>query len=386
MKIIIAGSGIGGLTAAIGLAKSGHNVRVLEQASELKPVGAGISLQPNALQALAVLGLDEAVIEQGRQSSVGHLRFANGKSVRDCDFMALLNEVSYLPVTIYRADLLDILFQAAIREGVEILFGHRLESFSTESDCVTVQAGSGRQVQCAALIGADGINSQVRAQLWGDRPPRYSGYVCWRGIVNDSKVVQSIASMNELWGSGARFGFMRCSPDKVYWFATRSTGEVENPDPDWRQTFEDWPNPVPAILEGTPDDQVFYNEISDREPIYPWGKGPVTLVGDAAHAMTPNFGQGGAQAIEDGVMLSLAADNRQASLERAFRRFESHRHPRTRLFVNESRQFGRIAQGGTTFWRFVRNRLLPLTPGSIYLKKLRKQYNFESHMNAFETR
>ena len=385
MKVLVAGCGIAGLTAAVGAARAGYEVEMFEQADELKPVGAGISLQPNALQALSVLELDEAVIERGRQSARALLRFSNGKTVKEFDFMPLLDVYGYLPVAIYRADLLDILAHAALQEDVRIHFGQQVESFVLEGDRVGVSTKSGLQFQADALIGADGINSKIRNQLWGARPPRFSGYVCWRGIVSDSRIVKSVSTMNEIWGTGARFGFMRCSPAKVYWFATRTTADIGSPDPEWRRLFTEWPDPIRSILDLTADDQVFYNDISDRPPIFPWGRGPVTLVGDAAHPMTPNFGQGGAQAIEDGVVLAKALETID-DLSQAFRRFETHRHPRTRKLVSDSRQFGRIAQGGSYFWRFVRNRLVPLTPDLVYRANLAKQFKFTKHLERFSAR
>ena len=235
-------------------------------------------------------------------------------------------------------------------------------------------------LSCDALIGADGIHSKVRSGLFGEQPTRFSGYVCWRGIVTEPKLVSSIDTMNEVWGTGARFGFMRCSPDKVYWFATKTTASRQRPDKSWKEGFRDWPNPIPALLDSTPESQIAFNDISDRKPIFPWSRGRVTLLGDAAHPMTPNFGQGGAQAIEDAIVLARAvkAIGDPAS---AFQSYQQHRHARTKSFVDGSLQFGRVAQGGNRWWRMIRNHLIPRLPESAMNRQLDQQFLVQPHLN-----
>ncbi len=200
--------------------------------------------------------------------------------------------------------------------------------------------------------------------------------------MSEPATVASVDTMNEIWGDGSRFGFLRCRQDQVYWFATKTHATRDQPSSDWRDFFRDWPNPVSDLIQQTPDNQVAFNDISDRKPSFPWSKGRVTLLGDAAHPMTPNFGQGGAQAIEDAVVLGRAF---AASLtaEAAFQEYQRHRHPRTSTFVNGSWNFGRVAQGGNAFWRFARRRLLPLIPESTMPKMLDRQYGFQEHLEAF---
>lgn len=380
MNIIIAGGGIGGLTAAIALARSGHRVRVLEQAPEPKPVGAGISLQPNAMQAFATLDLDKSITERGCTSSIAQLRLSNGKSVQSMDFSAYLDRYGFLPHMIHRADLFDLLYQTATESGAEVQFGASLESFCSESQSVAVQTPA-TEFRCDALIGADGIHSKVRSGLFGQQPTRFSGYVCWRGIVTEPKIVSSVDTMNEIWGNGARFGFMRCSPDKVYWFATMTTANRERPSESWKEQFRDWPDPIHAMLDRTPESQIAFNDISDRRPIFPWSKGRVTLLGDAAHPMTPNFGQGGAQAIEDAIVLARAVNATNDPVT-AFQSYEQHRHVRTKKFIDRSLQFGKVAQGGNRWWRMIRNHLIPRIPESVMIRQLDEQFDVQGHLNA----
>ena len=380
VKIIIIGAGIGGLTAAAALARLGHEIKVLEQTPEPKPVGAGISLQPNAMACLAKLGIDDEIRKAGFSAPIARLTFANGQLIRELDFTNMQQEYGFLPYTIHRADLFDILHRTAVEAGVEVSFDRPFHSFSRDDDTVSVQSRNER-FHADALVGADGINSGVRRQLWEDSPRRYSGYVCWRGIVTDQTLVKSVDTMNEIWGKGSRFGYMRCSPDKIYWFATKSTKQQERPE-NWKHMFDDWQNPISELLAKTHENRIAFNPISDRRPIFPWSKGRVTLLGDAAHPMTPNFGQGGAQAIEDAIVLSeaLDADNEP---QRAFQAYESHRHPRTKNLVNASRQYGSVAQGGSPLSRLIRNHLLPLIPKAAMDRKLRAQLDVQPHLDAF---
>ena len=380
LSIIIAGAGIGGLTAAIALARNGHDVRVIEQAPEPRPVGAGISLQPNAMQALAMLDLDQAIAHRGCAASIATLRFSNGAIIRSMDFAPYVDRYGYLPITIHRSDLFDVLHDAAIKSGVQVEFGLSLESFELGSHNVTVRT-SEREIKCDALIGADGIRSKVRVGLFGEAPVRYSGYVCWRGIVTDPDLVTTIDAMNEMWGPSARCGYMPCSKDKIYWFATKTTADRQRPDGNWKSQFANWPHPVPALHAKTPDSQVVFNEISDRKPIFPWSRGPVTLLGDAAHPMTPNFGQGGAQAIEDAIVLARAVESANDPTK-AFQAYEKHRYPRAKWFVDGSLRFGRVAQGGNSFWRLIRNHVIPRIPDSATDKMLRQQFLVLDHLNA----
>lgn len=380
MQIIIIGGGIGGLAAAIALTREGHDVKVLEKAPEPRPLGAGISLQPNAMQALGLLGLTDQIAARGYEAQLARLRLASGKVVKEFDFSPYLHKYGYLPATIHRADLFDILHQAALNADAEICFGLRFKKFLESEQGVEVCCEDGSAHTCDALIGADGIHSLVRAQLWGEQSTRYAGYVCWRGIVDEPELVNATDEMHEFWGEGARFGYMRCSPDKIYWFATKTSPNDQAPLSNWQQTYQGWPHPIAKLIEATPPNQIAYHPICDRAPLFPWSRGRVTLLGDAAHPMTPNFGQGGAQAIEDAVVLAKKIANIDQPVA-AFQRYERHRNGRTRALVNGARQLGKIAQGGNRFWRCMRSALFPLTPESVLQARLDQQFDFHAHLS-----
>lgn len=346
IRAVIAGGGIGGLTAAIGLAQSGHQVQVLEQAPEIKPVGAGISLQPNALQALEELGLAKPVAECGFESGTARALLSDGREAHSFDFSDFGARYGHLPITVFRGDLVDVLLENAQSLGVTVHTDCQAVSFVDGEDNVTVTTSRGSAQSADLLIGADGINSTVSRQLWGDRDRRYSGYVCWRGIVTDPNVISKVPQMTKIWGRGRRFGYMQCAQNKVYWFATMSCATPDNPPVDWHHEFRSWPDPVADLVDGTSKSHIVYNAIADRLPLRKWSSGRVTLLGDAAHAMTPNFGQGGAQAIDDAVVLTRSLEA-AADLLPALDAYEQLRIPRTTKLVNESFQFGAIAQGAS---------------------------------------
>lgn len=383
MKFLIVGCGIGGLSAAHALAQNGHQIQLFERAAELKPVGAGISLQPNAMQALKRLGVAQLIQNAAWPAEQAQICASDGKVLTLFDFGNYLDKFGFLPMTIYRGDLVNILARA-LSEKVgpsEILLDQQVASFSEGQDDLKVKTEAGIEHRGEALIAADGIHSVVRRRLWDKQVPRYAGYTCWRGMVDDRELVGQVDTMTEVWGKGARFGFMRCNERQVYWFATedRKSRTDHERDSTWKARFQDWMRPIPQLLNATEDAAIFQNDIVDLVPIRRWSKGKVTLLGDAAHAMTPNFGQGGAQAIEDAVVLGLACKGSN-SIEESFQKYESARITRTTGLVKGSRQFGWIGQGGNGFSRLIRNYIMPNLPKSFVDRQLATQCDFEGYL------
>ncbi len=406
MKFVIAGCGIGGLTAAHALSRLGHFVVLLEKAPELKPVGAGISLQPNAMQALKRIGLSDTVKSVAWEADFARVLSDTGKQYSSFNFSDYSEKLGFLPMTIYRGDLIRVLHEALDTKNTEIHLNEGVESFehvnpsdqksndlaqrlsgnSQTTHSMIVTTSRGRKIECDAIVGADGIHSQVRNQMFGPSKLNYAGYTCWRGMVTDPQLVNRVDTMTEVWGRAARFGFMKCNQNQVYWFATenRKTRTDDQADTQWKSRFKSWIEPIAELIDATPDENIVHNDIVDRKPIFPWGKGAITLLGDAAHAMTPNFGQGGAQAIEDAVVLGLAIEKSEEGVESAFRKYESFRHPRTSSLVKGSRQFGMVGQGGNWLFRLIRNYVMPNLPKSFVDKQLAIQCDFERYLEKFD--
>jgi 2-polyprenyl-6-methoxyphenol hydroxylase-like FAD-dependent oxidoreductase len=207
----------------------------------------------------------------------------------------------------------------------------------------------GTSARGACLIGADGIHSAVRAQVLGPEPPRYAGYTCCRGIVAYQSGWFPPGWFVQGLGDGARYGLTHTGRDRVYWWATFNAPEGSTDAPGGRKRelldrYAGWAPPIGAVLAATDEAAILRNDIVDRPSVAPWGVGPVTLLGDAAHPMTPNMAQGACQAVEDAIVLAncLAA---AGAAEPALRAYEARRQERTALVVAQSWLIGARGQG-----------------------------------------
>jgi 2-polyprenyl-6-methoxyphenol hydroxylase-like FAD-dependent oxidoreductase len=218
-----------------------------------------------------------------------------------------------------------------------------------DSEGVRACFANGQEVRGAVLIGADGIRSTVRAGLWGAESPRYAGYTAWRGVARVARDPPPGAEAGfEAWGCGARLGAVTIGGRRVYWFATRNAPEGEADSPRGRKAdvldlLSGWHPTMRALIAATGESAILRHDIYDRLPRARWGQGRVTLLGDAAHAMTPNLGQGACQAIEDAVVLADALRG-AADPVAGLRAYESARAPRTARIVRQSWLMGRIGQ------------------------------------------
>jgi 2-polyprenyl-6-methoxyphenol hydroxylase-like FAD-dependent oxidoreductase len=371
MDVVIAGAGIGGLCAAVALKHFGHEPVVLEKAAKLSPIGAGLTVQPNAMLVLRRLGLADAVLEAGAVLDGGSLRRADGKVATSLRFSELPNPPQEPAVGIHRADLQRILLDAA---GDVVRFGSPVSDVDVEEPAAILQGVA--QVGGDVLVGADGIHSAVRTALWGPEAPRYAGYTCWRGICD--WVPHELGF--EAWGRGARFGAVGIGGGRTYWFATADTAEGGQ-DPDDVQAalldrFGTWADPVPELLRRTPSAAIRRNDIIDRPPSPRWGRGATTLLGDAAHAMTPNMGQGACQAIEDAWVLARCLTEGTGPAA-ALRSYESERQPRTAWFVERSERLGRVAQWSHPLAAWLRDVGVAWTPASAARSGLARTIGYE---------
>lgn len=363
---MIAGAGIGGLTAAIALKRAGHRVRVLERASSIKPVGAGLTVQINAVRALETLGLADAVKRAGRELTVMDVRAADGRLLQRADVAAMTARFGGSQVAIHRAALHEVLLREA---GDVVTLGAGVTGFREVGGAVEATLSDGGAVSGDLLVGADGIHSAVRAALHGESPPRYSGYTSWRGVCPDGSLVSDGC---EAWGRGRRFGYVPIA-EGVYWFAVDDRPEGERDAGDvkaaLRGMFAGWHRPIPSLIDATPAEAILRTDIHDRDPITGWGRGRVTLLGDAAHPMTPNLGQGACQAIEDGVVLARAVQRHGVTAE-ALRRYERAREAHTARVVMEARRFGVVGQASNPLLVRLRDLVVRATPPSLAVKSL----------------
>lgn len=338
MRIVVVGAGIGGLAAAVALHRIGVEVRVIERAASIREVGAGLSLWSNAVNALRELGLEANVMASASVIERNVVQTTKGRLIARTE----LGEVSLMAgapcICIHRGVLQKILLDAVPPDSVRT--GVRCIGF----DGSTAILENGEHIQADVLVGADGISSVIRDSLHGAEALRYAGYTCWRGIRQDDGGLLPQRSALLVMGGGSQFGVWPCGAGKLYWFLTK------NAPPGTTQTkveaaavCRDWAAPVPEIVTGTPEHAILQNDIVDRPPLRWWGRGAVTLLGDAAHPTTPNLGQGACQAFEDAVVLSHCV-NGTRPIEAALRKYERLRVPRTTKVVRNSWQTGKAVQ------------------------------------------
>jgi 2-polyprenyl-6-methoxyphenol hydroxylase-like FAD-dependent oxidoreductase len=371
IDVIIIGGGIGGLTAAIALQRRGIAAHVFEAAAELRAVGAGIQMPSNAMQVLSRLGVAEAVQQAGAALEHGQICDYESGVLQSVDLRVVEQRYGFATIAIHRARLQAILV-AALAEGT-LHLGKACREVEQDEHGVHVRFADGSDTTGRALVAADGVRSVVRRQLFPDVDLRYSGQSSYRAVARYALPPELERAGQEIWGQGCRFGFCSVGGGEVYWYATFDTpaGVQDAPGQAMsrlKQLFAGFPTPVPALIEATESAQLTRTDMYDFRPISAWHQGRVALLGDAAHATTPNLGQGGAQAIEDAYVLaeSLA---RHAEPQAAFAAYERVRRAKAAMVVNRSWQLGKLAHLRHPLLRGVRNLLLRGTPASVGQKQ-----------------
>jgi 2-polyprenyl-6-methoxyphenol hydroxylase-like FAD-dependent oxidoreductase len=377
-KIIIVGGGIGGLATAIALRQRGCEVAVFEQAAELREIGAGLSVWPNATRVLDKFGVLPEALNRSEILERLQLRTWKGEVLSDIKTIADFETPS---VCIHRADLLSILQEQVPPECIHL--GEKFENLEEHEGFVIAGFSSGRQVEGDALIGADGLNSTVRAHILGQSKPIYRGYWACRGIARFTLPLQYSHTATETWGSGQRFGMEPMGRGRVFWYATANAPEGALGDQTgWKdelqEKFKLWHSPIPELIEATNGEAILKHEIVDRPPVRCWGQGRVTLLGDAAHPTTPNLGQGACMAIEDALVLAQCLSQKEERLEAGLRKYESLRFKRTEYITRESRRAGRIGQIENALAVALRSVWLKTLPAFLVDRRHRSYYAFET--------
>jgi 2-polyprenyl-6-methoxyphenol hydroxylase-like FAD-dependent oxidoreductase len=367
-KAIIIGGGIGGLTAGIALQRVGFNVTVLERAEELREVGSGLPLWTNALRALQKLGLTEALESIGTSVSAGCVSTWRGDILADMSAEELLKRLGTISSVVHRAELHVVLLKAFGAEKVEL--GVTCTGVTQDKGQVCALLADGREVCGDVLIGADGLHSVIRAQLFNENKPEYVGYTCWRGVADiDGTGLETWA-----WGKGYQFGITPMTNGRAYWFAQRYVPEGSEDKPCGRkcellELFHDWHDPIPRVIQATAEAHILRNDVYEHKHLRHWSRGRVTLLGDAAHAMTPNLGQGACQAIEDAVVLADCLEA-ERDIVAALKLYETRRVKRANSIGQLAGIIGRVVQWENPLASSVRNAIMKRVPESLLLHQL----------------
>jgi len=377
MKITIIGAGIAGLTTAIALNKIGIETRIFEAAPHLKPVGAGLGLAPNAIKAFRKIGIADKIIPLGRQLPYFKILTPTGKIISVNDSLAISAKFGTDNFTIHRAQLHEALLNEL--DAASIFLNKRAVALESRKEKIKLTFADNTTYETDFLIVADGINSALRNLVIPAAKVRYAGYTCWRAVIQAPDL--PLVGATETWGANGRFGLVPLTQNQLYWFAcinaTPGNQAFQKISvPDLAHHFRHYHEPIPDIISRTPPEGLIHNDIYDLAPLPHFAYQNILFIGDAAHATTPNLGQGACQAIEDAVILTneLTQNNK---VEEAFVAFEKKRLSRTRYVTQQSRRIGEVAQWRNPVLVALRNTALRLVPTAVQQKQFNQLYNVQ---------
>jgi 2-polyprenyl-6-methoxyphenol hydroxylase-like FAD-dependent oxidoreductase len=345
-EAVVAGAGIGGLAAAVALAGRGWHVTVCEQAAALEPVGAGIGLAPNALRALDTIGAGDAVRARSALGGAGGVRRPDGRWLARVDLDDTTIELGDRVDVVRRAELLALLTDRLPAGSLHLGTAVRDVTPGGGADRPRLRTDAG-ELTADVVVAADGVRSVLREALFPDHPgARYAGYTAWRMIAPavDAEIVPA-----ETWGRGTRFAIVPLADRQLYCYATADTpagARAADEHAELLRRFGAWHDPIPAVLAATDPAAVLRNDIEElAAPLAAYHRGRVAVLGDAAHAMTPDLGQGGCMALEDAVVLAHLLGRAGAEgTPGALADYTAARHRRTQQVAARSRRVGRVAQ------------------------------------------
>ena len=369
---VIVGAGIGGLAAAIALHRAGWRVRVLERAANPRELGFALLLAPNAMHALRQLGVADAVIAGGQVATDGEMRRMDGTVLRRFELHRLRDLLPEPTITVLRpvlhGALLDSLPAGALQLASEVT------GLTATGDSVDVAMAGGGSVRADMVVGADGVGSVVRGLLHpNEAPPRTSGLFGLRGVAHGVAAQMGTSSGAQYFGRGVEAGLGRAASDTVYWYIslprTVATTAELNPQRVVDLLVGRFDSRFRTIVCATRPEDMRLDELFDRPPLSEWGRGRVTLLGDAAHPMLPHAGQGAAQALEDAVALGRAFTS-SGDVNAARQRYERVRMARTSEVVTLAHRNAKMGSLDSPFACWLRETAIRLIPERVILRRL----------------
>ena len=353
LKIGIVGAGLGGTTAAVALQQRGFQVVVYEQAPQLDEVGAGITVGPNATRVLAALGLEDEI--QALASATPHVGTLDYRTAERLSYVPR-GAAEYLRLYgavvrhMHRADMHTVLLNALDAEQDCLRLDHRLVQIQQNEERVTLQFENGQVDDCDVVVACDGIKSLIRDRLFATEPPEFTGYVAWRGLVERKRVPDVSVDPHFASFAAENKNFARypvCNGTLINYVAVARMPEFKTESWNARADisevlpkFAGWHKDVIQIIEATPAEGCLRWALHTRQPLNTWTEGRVTLLGDAAHPMTPFLGMGAAMAIEDAAVLARCFEAANSDWEDALRRYERARLDRANQIHMDSDRRG----------------------------------------------
>lgn len=370
--ITIIGAGIGGLTTAIFLKRAGIKFQIFEAAEQIKPVGAGIMLAVNAMQIYQKLGLAPEIIRRGNIFTDLNITNQDLEILSQVNISTILEETKTPNVAIHRAALHEILVKEVGEENIHL--NKRLRDINKINGLFELHFEDGTQSQVAYLIGADGIHSPVRNILFPQSGLRAAHQICWRGITKNTLNKSSHHAFYEAWGKGKRFGYVVLNDQEIYWYLliNDTMGNLESKPNDYVDSFFPLAS---SLIKSTSSESIIVAKLFDLAPIEEWSLSKVCLLGDAAHATTPNLGQGACQAIEDAYTLGELL--MKYTIDQAFEMYPKIRKRKAHTIVKTSWSVGKLSHLNNPLLIFLRNCIMKSTPKRVMEQRLKRMYSLE---------